>query len=589
MSSVAVQGFYNDLAAFILVDPQRPFSCVSSLYISSHNLPRTVTRDPRSMVATVTCSATISLSSSSGFYCTLQTLVVSTSLATWDIVLGLDWCMASGARVQGAVVLDPPPNHHSPPDYTWLRADAVGLSTTVLPTSLTPPLFFFASQSVSSLSGGGPAPTLLDQCSSNASSSSFTANARGLPGSTNLHTSGPSSSGLFDAGLSCTTSRASGSCESLTTAHSCASVASSSRPGSASSPAPNLSTASSGVPSDATLPSVPAVSSCASCEALRSLRVGVRCSSCSFLSAAPHQSSLQELLSMSGFERLSNQQLISRLHAHGVLFGVDADSDDLRNLYLVHVLNGHCWQQSGAACVQISSFIVPDGSDDAARLRSARLQLLNALPRRMSLKPLRRVLSALDVQYDVGSSVGQLRRLFSRFVNTFVNGSKKPSAGCLPTTGRPRCARRAAERDAVVSHYHNVAASWPQPVPPQLKDKLLANFRHQTSSSTLAVFTCGCCAAACPVLTKCVVALDDLPLDLLRSPSISLPPIPGIENSEHLLLDRSAILASREVELCNSCWSSLRKDSLPKTAGLCLSEWFVSRSCASGALCSHTN
>lgn len=110
MPSVAVQGFCGRFSAFILVDPGRPRSTIDFAFTRSHNLPQTLVRRSDSAAVEAFCMGPVSIRSSSGVYQTRHPMAVSVSQRTWDIILGEDWCRATGAVVDSGCVLDPPPS-----------------------------------------------------------------------------------------------------------------------------------------------------------------------------------------------------------------------------------------------------------------------------------------------------------------------------------------------------------------------------------------------------------------------------------------------------------------------------------------------
>lgn len=119
MQSVAVHGYFGRISAFVLLDPARPSSSVAGTFVQSHNLPRTVSRDPRTMVALTSCVAPVSIRSEHGFYQTRHPMAVANFQTTWDVILGADWCAATGAAIRDGCVLDPPAAFVPAADYMW--------------------------------------------------------------------------------------------------------------------------------------------------------------------------------------------------------------------------------------------------------------------------------------------------------------------------------------------------------------------------------------------------------------------------------------------------------------------------------------
>lgn len=108
MSSLSVFGRYRELGAHILVDPSRSCSVVSASFALHHRIPRTVRYDSSSgQVDRIFCTGPITVPSISGYYQSVFEVAVM-SQDRWDVVLGRDWCDATGGIVCDGRVADPP-------------------------------------------------------------------------------------------------------------------------------------------------------------------------------------------------------------------------------------------------------------------------------------------------------------------------------------------------------------------------------------------------------------------------------------------------------------------------------------------------
>ena len=288
---------------------------------------------------------------------------------------------------------------------------------------------------------------------------------------------------------------------------------------------------------------------------------------------------LSQAFCLSGFERLSVSQLVSRLTAHGVPPRPNTSADSLRDMLLAHVFNADCVTGSDSlplACEQVVAQLVIEEDDQVI---SAQLQLLRSLPHLMPLEPLRRLLTLLDIPFAPNTTVSKLRRMLKAHINHLAIGDEEIAicARMLPRSSRPRVglprtSRRSNHAMAMEEHLQQLASDWPvSSIAADLKDSLIAQFRDATSSAALATFVCACCAEACPSSLLRAMAFDDLPLDLLRSPSpsvtSSLTQIAGFSELDDILLDRAGVdVESREVRLCKSCHSALLREQLPSCA-----------------------
>lgn len=268
------------------------------------------------------------------------------------------------------------------------------------------------------------------------------------------------------------------------------------------------------------------------------------------------------MMCLVGLDSLSSDQLVSRLRSHGIGDALAEHSDGLRQQLLSHLLNCECLRDGPlpAACEQIQSLLVSDSDDEQ---KSARIQLLKALPPKMALKALRCVLQLLGIPYEPGAAVSKLRRLFKKYLRELTVGSKQPAA-------RPRHVRREEHRAAATAALQTVASDWPSVVSADLKTRLLQAFRDATSVESLSVYTCACCAESCPQSTQHIMKIAELPVDLLSCPSLpaeSFSSLPALPQASSVPLDpRGVLSASNEVRLCSSCFSSLRHDKLPACA-----------------------
>ena len=120
--------------------------------------------------------------------------------------------------------------------------------------------------------------------------------------------------------------------------------------------------------------------------------------------------------------------------------------------------------------------------------------------------------------------------------------------------------------------------NWPKLIPPQMKEKLIKDFREVTSSATLASFTCTCCAHELLLKERQTKDLSEVNLDMLQGPdnhwndpSVAFPPTPFSTGPlKNVLVNTNGVKfisdSTYRVNLCTTCLHSLRRDNMPKHA-----------------------
>ncbi|KAJ3559970.1 hypothetical protein NM688_g18 [Phlebia brevispora] len=266
------------------------------------------------------------------------------------------------------------------------------------------------------------------------------------------------------------------------------------------------------------------------------------------------------------FFELTIAQLYCRLQAHGLEIGRSAGREQCRLALIKHLSSGQCaCNENAPACIIIRRrYDVADNHPDGRQI--LRERYLHAA-KNLKKRPLLRLLKLEEVPCDPDASRGQLRAALVAHIRRLQKAKWNARRN---SDYRNDADTKAAAKQ---KRQQSIIESWPGPIPATLKEKLLSMFRKETSSEKLRTFTCACCSEEVLSSRREIIAVDDLPLELLRchediwySPSpIELPfgegPLEGV------LLDPEGVSSDRKkVQMCKTCWSALSRKHLPPLA-----------------------
>lgn len=99
---LAVQGFYDNIPASILLDSTTDASYLSLAFTVAHALPRTV-RIARGSVALQTATGPVFVHTRTGRYASASSIPV-TSFSEYDVISGKDWFLATACRMHNGLV-----------------------------------------------------------------------------------------------------------------------------------------------------------------------------------------------------------------------------------------------------------------------------------------------------------------------------------------------------------------------------------------------------------------------------------------------------------------------------------------------------
>jgi hypothetical protein len=187
----------------------------------------------------------------------------------------------------------------------------------------------------------------------------------------------------------------------------------------------------------------------------------------------------------------------------------------------------------------------------------------------------------LDIEYSHSDTLHDLRKKLKEHISILRKGKK---AEIRSETNRRQ---KEETRAFYENEFKKIAASWSNSVPQSLKDKVINLFCEQTSSETLATFTCASCAESASLRTHCSLTLNDFDNTLLRRPDLNTnealfldrykwlnpacihPQMPYDEGLlRDLLVDPDGITMPPDggvptLSLCAVCYSSLKNKKMP--------------------------
>ena len=247
--------------------------------------------------------------------------------------------------------------------------------------------------------------------------------------------------------------------------------------------------------------------------------------------------------------------------AHDIPVSQSDDRADLVDKVFEHVAGGNCAEKHAAGCERVMEEASPAVSD----VIHAQLSVLHCLEQALSTNQLRKVLDLHGIAFDDGDSKRKLKFRLRTYIRQLQNGKVREADA----------ERELAER---LQKLEVLRKNWPKLIPPQMKERLISDFKDATSSNALASFTCACCARELLLKERQCKNLADVNISKLRAPSdhwdspgASFPPTPFSTGPlENVLVDSNGVKSiddgSYRLDLCTSCLNSLRRDTMPKHA-----------------------
>ncbi|KAJ3559445.1 hypothetical protein NM688_g341 [Phlebia brevispora] len=269
------------------------------------------------------------------------------------------------------------------------------------------------------------------------------------------------------------------------------------------------------------------------------------------------------------FFRLNVSQLICRLQGHGVdMHSMNPSVESLRLALIQHLSSGACVSGGDAPACEIIRERYTVSQDDQDGQQLLRIRYLNSAKKWMKRRPLTRLLALEGLEVVAGSTKNDLRAILTSHILTLT---KVKDRVCRAAKYNMEVEAAVRERDDLK---RTIVTRWPEVIKRSLKDKVVSMFREATSSESLRTFTCACCAEEVSSSKREILAVSELPLDILRCHSDILES-PGFDIGvpfregvlEGVLLDPDGVSSDRsKVQLCKKCASSLRREKLPTLA-----------------------
>ncbi|KAF5343263.1 hypothetical protein D9757_015149 [Collybiopsis confluens] len=278
------------------------------------------------------------------------------------------------------------------------------------------------------------------------------------------------------------------------------------------------------------------------------------------------------------FERLSFPSLTQYCRSHRIPFNLATDrAETLRELIAIHIVSGECYSMEPErdrargcrAVTELFDFSTNANSptDSEAVTGEYQKMLLSCLQSKLSVVPLRRVLTLLEIDFPKGETLSELRVRLKKFID----------ANC----SSPVQIRRHADK------LSSIKDAWPTLVPESQKQKYIDAFRKMTSSENMVRFTCASCAAQSPTSERIVCKSGDIDMSLLNRPDMrEHPRYPSLKvdatwldpdcSSPHIYTHSSfpdcllhplgiheTSINDVSLSLCKVCSSSLRNGKTP--------------------------
>jgi len=274
-----------------------------------------------------------------------------------------------------------------------------------------------------------------------------------------------------------------------------------------------------------------------------------------------------------GVETMGKQTLQHLSAQHNLNSDPKGNTESMKTTIVDHIACGGCDASTSSLCSAVNDEYhkkEPGANGDLeAYIVNHAAHAKGAKGVKPSKKTLRRILESKDIEFDDADEIGDLRRRLRSYLTTLRKGKKSEWS-------RNQRAELESERG---HRLDEIREGWPQPVSMELKENCVRNFRAATSSDSLRLFTCACCAESVNVSDRKVRQHTEVDLGLMRDRTdrvfdeSCIPPKPPFTDGPlaNLMIDPSGVTPESaesdvSLQLCARCDSSLRKGKLPRLA-----------------------
>jgi len=247
--------------------------------------------------------------------------------------------------------------------------------------------------------------------------------------------------------------------------------------------------------------------------------------------------------------------------AHNVPTDKVGEKQTLIDSLVDHLTHGSCAKKVGPGCDRV----VKESSPSLDDVVHTQVSVLRCIQDVLSTRQLQKILDLHGVDYDGGDNKKKLKARLKKYIH-------------MIEIGKARDADAEHERIERLQKLEEIRKSWPKLVPPQLKEKLIKDFRSVTSSTALASFTCACCARELSLKDRQRKAHTEIDIDILSAPTVhwsdsdAVPPPTPFSTGPlaNKLLDVNGVTETDSetyyLDICTSCLRSLRRNVVPKHA-----------------------
>lgn len=210
-----------------------------------------------------------------------------------------------------------------------------------------------------------------------------------------------------------------------------------------------------------------------------------------------------------GFEHMSVGALSAVAERHGIVVPINRKRTApgrkyLRELIVNHTTDGSCLRRGHEACDEIAESVVSEDEQYMVH-ESEKISLYKSLKYTLPRSLLLSLLASENIDHDSSGNLASLRHSLQNHICHLERSQCKAQSG-------------AGEDEELLRLRSFAIDNWPQPVSPDLKEKIIGLFQEATSSSTLAKGVCGSCAESIKQSDMQYIDKNDIDFSYLSRP-----------------------------------------------------------------------